>query len=487
LFDKVLIANRGEIALRVIRACKELGLKTVAVYSEADQDALHVRFADEDVCIGPAPASESYLDFRRIIAAAEVTNAGAIHPGYGFLAENADFAEICESCGIAFIGPTPTQIRQMGDKASAKDLMKKAGVPVIPGSEGVVDSYESALEVAREIGFPVMLKAVAGGGGKGMRICRDALELERGFHIASTEAANAFSNADLYLEKVILNPHHIEIQLIGDTHGNYFHFGERDCSIQRRHQKLIEETPSPLMTKALRAQMGEAAVSGARAVDYRGVGTIEFLVDDDLNFYFMEMNTRIQVEHPITEEAYEVDLLQNQIKVSLGEKLSFKQEELRPKWASIECRVNAEDVEHDFRPTPGMIEAIHVPGGPGVRVDKAVYAGYKIPPFYDSMIAKLIVRARTRAEAIERMRWCLEEFVVTGVPTTIPFHQAIFEHPDFVAGHYNTSFIETRFRNQRGKGSKSSLTISRPDESTTDAEPVSETGEPAGISDNQTE
>jgi acetyl-CoA carboxylase biotin carboxylase subunit len=464
LFDKVLIANRGEIALRVIRACKELGLKTVAVYSEADRDALHVRFADEDVCIGPPPPSQSYLDFKRIIAAAEVTNAGAIHPGYGFLAENADFAEVCESCGIVFIGPTAAQIRAMGDKASAKALMKSAGVPVIPGSEGVVASFEDARDVAEQVGYPVILKAVAGGGGKGMRVCRDVAELERGFHIASTEAANAFSNPDLYLEKVIVNPHHIEFQLLGDTHGNYFHFGERDCSIQRRHQKLIEETPSPLMTDELRARMGEAAVAGARGVAYRGAGTIEFLVDEGLNFHFMEMNTRIQVEHPITEEAFEVDLVQDQIRVALGEKLDYRQEDIRHKWVAIECRVNAEDVDKDFRPTPGRIEAIHIPGGPGVRVDKAVYAGYLIPPFYDSMIAKLIVRARTREQALAKMRVCLDEFVVQGVPTTIPFHREIFDHPDFIAGNYDTSFLETKFRQGQEDSKKNSMTLKRPGE-----------------------
>jgi acetyl-CoA carboxylase biotin carboxylase subunit len=463
LFDKVLIANRGEIALRVIRACHELGLKTVAVYSEADRDALHVRFADEDVCIGPPPPGESYLDFRKIIAAAEVTNAGAIHPGYGFLAENADFAEVCESCGIKFIGPTAEQIRQMGDKASAKALMRAAGVPCIPGSAGVVPSFEEARKSAAEVGYPVILKAVAGGGGKGMRICRDDAELERGFHIASTEAANAFSNPDLYLEKVIVNPHHVEIQLMGDTHGNYFHFGERDCSIQRRHQKLIEETPSPLMTADLRRRMGDAAVAGARNVGYHGAGTIEFLVDDNLNFYFMEMNTRIQVEHPITEEAYEVDLVQDQIKVALGEKLEYRQEDLKPRWVSIECRINAEDVEKDFRPTPGKIEAIHVPGGPGIRVDKAVYAGYVIPPYYDSMIAKLVVRARTREQAVIKMRHSLNEFVVQGVPTTIPFHREIFSHPDFVAGRYDTSFIETKFR-ETADSKKKSMTLRRPGE-----------------------
>jgi len=464
LFDKVLIANRGEIALRVIRACKELGLKTVAVFSEADRDALHVRFADEDVCIGPPPPGQSYLDFKRIIAAAEVTNAGAIHPGYGFLAENADFAEVCESCGITFIGPTAAQIRAMGDKASAKALMKNSGVPIIPGSDGIVASFEDARDVAEQVGYPVILKAVAGGGGKGMRICRDVAELERGFHIASTEAANAFSNPDLYLEKVIVKPHHIEFQLLGDTHGNYFHFGERDCSIQRRHQKLIEETPSPLMTEELRAKMGAAAVAGARGVAYRGAGTIEFLVDENRSFYFMEMNTRIQVEHPITEEAFEVDLVQDQIKVALGERLTYRQEDIRHKWVSIECRVNAEDVEKDFRPTPGKIEAIHVPGGPGVRVDKAVYAGYVIPPFYDSMMAKLVVRARTREQALAKMRVSLDQFIVQGVPTTIPFHREIFDHPDFIAGNYDTSFIETRFRPERDDAKKKSMTLKRPGE-----------------------
>jgi len=469
LFKKVLIANRGEIALRIIRACRELGLATVAVYSEADRDALHVRFADEDVCIGPPAPNESYLDFKRIIAAAEVTNAGAIHPGYGFLAENADFAEVCESCGLVFIGPTPEQIRQMGDKVQAKELMKKAGVPVIPGSEGVILSFEQAGEIAEEIGYPVMLKAVAGGGGKGMRICCNLAELERGFHIASTEAANAFGNPNLYLEKVIVNPHHIEFQLVGDTHGNSFHFGERDCSIQRRHQKLIEETPSPLMTEELRRTMGEAAVLGARMVNYRGVGTIEFLVDDKRNFYFMEMNTRIQVEHPITEEAYEVDLLKDQLRVALGEELTYRQEELKPRWASIECRINAEDVEKDFRPTPGRITGLHIPGGPGVRVDHAVYTGYLIPPYYDSMIAKLIVRARTREEAVIRMRNCLDEFIVEGVPTTVPFHREIFAHPDFIAGRYDLAFLETRFRksSEVTESISGSLTIARSGEEDT--------------------
>ncbi|RME22131.1 MAG: acetyl-CoA carboxylase biotin carboxylase subunit [Candidatus Zixiibacteriota bacterium] len=446
MFDKVLIANRGEVALRIIRACRELGLKTVAVYSEADRDAAHVTFSDETICIGPGPAKQSYLDFNRIIAAAEVSNAGAIHPGYGFLAENADFAEVCESCGLTFIGPTPQQIREMGDKARAKELMKQAGVPVIPGSDGVVGSFEEAAEIADEIGYPVILKAVAGGGGKGMRICRDKAELERGFHIASAEAGGAFGNPDLYLEKVIVNPHHVEIQLLGDAHGNVVHFGERDCSIQRRHQKLIEETPSPIVDDSLRQRMGAAAINGARQVAYRGAGTIEFLVDAQGNFYFMEMNTRIQVEHPITEEAFEVDLVKEQIRVALGEKLAYRQEEIKPRWAAIECRINAEDVAHDFRPTPGRIESIHIPGGLGVRVDKAVYAGYTIPPFYDSMIAKLIVRARTRDEAVVRMRRALDEFIIEGVPTTIPFHREIFNHPDFIAGNYDTSFLETGFK-----------------------------------------
>ncbi|MDZ4723623.1 MAG: acetyl-CoA carboxylase biotin carboxylase subunit [candidate division Zixibacteria bacterium] len=461
-FTKVLIANRGEIALRIIRACRELGLQTVAVYSEADRDALHVRFADEDVCIGPGPAKESYLDFKRIIAAAEVCNAQAIHPGYGFLAENADFAEVCESCGITFIGPKSHAIRQMGDKAKAKEVMKRAGVPIIPGSEGIVPTYDEAVTIAEVVGYPVILKAVAGGGGKGMRICRDAAELERGFHIASTEAGNAFGNPNLYLEKVIVNPHHIEIQLLADSHGNIYHFGERDCSIQRRHQKLIEETPSPIMTEDLRKRMGDAAIKGAKMVDYLGVGTIEFLCDDDLNFYFMEMNTRIQVEHPITEEAYEVDLVKDQIRVALGEKLIYNQDEIKPKWASIEARINAEDVEKDFRPTPGKIEAMHIPGGPGVRVDKAVYAGYVIPPYYDSMIAKLIVKARTREEAIIRLSGALSEFIIQGVPTTIGFHQEICQHPDFIAGKYNTGFIEANFKKDGSK--KKSVTLRRGEE-----------------------
>ncbi len=487
MFKKVLIANRGEIALRIIRACHELGLSTVAVYSTADRDALHVRFADEDICIGEGPSSKSYLDTKRIISAAEVTNAGAIHPGYGFLAENADFAEICESCDLTFIGPTADQIRQLGDKVMAKELMKKAGVPVIPGSDGSMSSFEEAAELAEEMGYPVILKAVAGGGGKGMRICRELAELERGFHIASSEAANAFDNPDLYLEKVILNPHHVEIQIVGDTHGNFFHFGERDCSIQRRHQKLLEETPSPIMTDELREQLGAAAINGARLVNYRGVGTMEFLVDRDRNFYFMEMNTRIQVEHPITEESYEVDLVQDQLRVALGEKLAYRQQDLKPKWASIECRINAEDVDKDFRPTPGEITGLHIPGGPGVRADRAVYTGYSIPPYYDSMIAKLIVKARTRETAILKMRNALEEFIVEGIPTTVDFHKEILEHPDFIAGRYDNGFLETTFRRKAPNSDekKSAVTIKRPPEETTGEKSVDALDEVASdISDN---
>ncbi len=443
MFKRVLIANRGEIALRIIRACKEMGLETVAVYSEADRDALHVRFADDDVCIGKPLPNESYLDTQRIIAAAEITNADAIHPGYGFLAENADFAEICESCGITFIGPTPDQIRQLGDKVVAKELMRKAGVPVTPGSEGVVGTFQEARRVAHEIGYPVMLKAVAGGGGKGMRMCHDDATLERGFHLASTEAANSFGNADLYLEKLVLNPHHVEFQIIGDTHGNFVYVGERDCSIQRRHQKLVEETPSPLLTPELRREMGEAAVRGAQMVNYRGVGTIEFLVQADLSYYFMEMNTRIQVEHPVTEEAYEIDLVQEQLRVAMGQQLSVRQEDLKPRWAAIECRINAEDVTKDFRPAPGKITGLHIPGGPGVRVDRAVYTGYTIPPYYDSMIAKLIVKGRTREQALTRMRNALDEFIIEGIPTTVPFHQELLRHPKFCSGDYDLTFVET--------------------------------------------
>lgn len=442
MFNKVLVSNRGEIALRVIRACRELGVKTVAVYSEADRDSLHVRFADEDVCIGPPPAALSYLDPKRIIAAAEVTNADAIHPGYGFLAENADFAEICESCGITFIGPSPEMIRNMGDKGMAKQLMKNAGIPVIPGSEGVVGTIDEANSIAAEIGYPILIKAVAGGGGRGMRLCRDESELLSGFQMARAEAEVAFSNSDVYIEKVILNPHHVEFQLMGDSFGNIVHFGERDCTIQRRYQKLIEESPSPIVTPELRAIMGRTAVRGASTINYLGAGTMEFLVDRNLDFYFMEMNTRIQVEHPITEEATDIDLVKEQILVSAGERLCYRQEDIILKWHTIECRINAEDPQKDFRPSPGEITSFHIPGGRGIRVDTAAYAKYVIPPFYDSMIAKLIVRAQTRTKAIEKMRFALDEFIVEGVPTTIDYHKRILAHPDFVSGDFDTGFVQ---------------------------------------------
>ncbi len=437
-----MIANRGEIALRVIRACRELGIKTVAVYSEADRDSLHVRFADQSVCIGPPLASASYLDPKRIIAAAEVTNADDIHPGYGFLAENADFAEICESCDIAFIGPSPDMIRNMGDKGMAKQMMKDAGISVIPGSDGIVESVDEARSIAAEMGYPILVKAVAGGGGRGMRLCRDESELKVGFQTARAEAEAAFGNPDAYIEKVILNPHHVEIQLMGDSLGNIMHFGERDCSIQRRHQKLIEESPSPIMTPELRAIMGRTAVRGASTIGYLGAGTMEFLVDNEQNFYFMEMNTRIQVEHPITEESTDTDLVKEQIRVGAGEKLRHRQEDIVMKWHSIECRINAEDPEKDFRPTPGEITSINIPGGRGVRVDTAAYAGYVIPPYYDSMIAKLIVRALTRRNAIQKMKYALEDFIIEGIPTTIDVHKEIFSHPDFISGNYDTGFIQ---------------------------------------------
>lgn len=452
MFKKILIANRGEIALRIIRACRELAIKTVAVYSEADRDSLHVRFADEDVCIGPPQAQLSYLDARRIIAAAEVTNADAIHPGYGFLAENADFAEICESCGIAFIGPTPQQIRKLGDKGMAKQIMRDAGIPVIPGSDGVVNSVDEARSIAAEFGYPVLVKAVAGGGGRGMRLCKSESELENNFKLARIEAESAFGNKDVYVEKVIVDPHHVEIQIMGDSFGDVMHFGERDCTVQRRHQKLIEECPSPIVTPELRAVMGRTAVNGAASINYLGAGTMEFLVDKDKNFYFMEMNTRIQVEHPITEEAADVDLVKEQIKVAAGEKLGYRQEDIVLDWHSIECRINAEDPEKDFRPSPGAITSFHVPGGRGIRVDTAAYAKYVIPPFYDSMIAKMIVRAKNRVNAIEKMKHALDEFIVEGVPTTINYHKMLLSHPDFISGNYDTGFIQ-KLSEQRAEAS----------------------------------
>ncbi len=440
MFKKILIANRGEIALRVIRTAHEMGIKTVAVYSKADADSLHVRFADEAVCIGPAPSNESYLNIPNIIAAAEITNADAIHPGYGFLAENSKFAKICLDHGIKFIGPLPEMIDKMGDKATARETMMKAGVPVIPGSEGILQSYEEAEKTAEKIGYPVMLKATAGGGGKGMRAVWSKEELKKAWETARQEAKAAFGNDGMYMEKLIVEPRHIEIQIIGDQYGNAAHLSERDCSIQRRHQKLLEETPSPFMTEELREKMGKAAVKAAQAINYEGVGTVEFLVDKDRNFYFMEMNTRIQVEHPITEQVIDYDLIREQIKVAAGIPITGKN--YYPKLHSIECRINAEDPFNDFRPSPGKITAFHVPGGHGVRVDTSAYAGYVIPPYYDSMIAKLITTAQTREEAIAKMKRALEEFVVEGVKTTIPFHLQLMNHPDFLEGNYTTKFLE---------------------------------------------
>jgi acetyl-CoA carboxylase biotin carboxylase subunit len=441
LFKKVLIANRGEIALRVIRVCKQFGIKTVAVYSQADRDSLHVRFADEAVCIGPPPGKESYLKIPRIIAAAEITNVDAIHPGYGFLAENASFAEICASSGIKFIGPTPEMINAMGDKALAKETMRKAGVPVVPGSDGVVKSPGEAGEIARAIGFPVILKAVAGGGGRGMRIVREIGELENAYRTAQHEAEQGFNNPDVYIEKYIEQPRHVEIQVFGDQHGNVIHFGERDCSVQRRHQKLIEESPSPVVDDELREKMGEAAIKGCHAVDYENAGTIEFLVDKHRNFYFMEMNTRIQVEHPVTEQVTGHDLIKLQLRVAAGERLPKKK--IRHQGHAIECRINAEDPRHNFRPTPGKVLDFHMPGGFGVRVDTHCYAGYVIPPFYDSLIAKLVVFAQTREGAIEKMASSLDEFTITGVKTTIPFHQQVMRNERFISGMFDTSFLES--------------------------------------------
>jgi acetyl-CoA carboxylase biotin carboxylase subunit len=440
MFKKILIANRGEIALRIIRTCKEMNIKTVAVYSTADKDSLHVRFADEAVCIGPPPSRDSYLAIPRIIAAAEITNADAIHPGYGFLSENSKFSSICAEHGIKFIGATPEQIDGMGDKSNAKDTMKKAGVPTIPGSEGLLKDVDDAKEVAKKIGYPVIMKATAGGGGRGMRIVWKDEDIEGAWESARQEASAAFGNDGMYMEKYIEEPRHIEIQIAGDQYGKACHLSERDCSIQRRHQKLVEETPSPFMTKELREKMGEAAIKAALAVQYEGVGTVEFLVDKHRNFYFMEMNTRIQVEHPITEEVINYDLVKEQIKLAAGEHISGKN--YFPQMHAIECRINAEDPYNNFRPAPGRITTLHVPGGHGVRVDSHIYAGYAIPPNYDSMIAKLITIAQTREEAINTMERALSEFVVEGVKTTVPFHQQLMKHPDFRKGNYTTKFME---------------------------------------------
>ncbi len=441
MFNKILIANRGEIALRIIRTCKEMGIKTVAVYSSADADSLHVRFANEAVCIGPPDSNKSYLNIPNIIAAAEITNSDAIHPGYGFLSENANFSKICSENKIKFIGASPTMINRMGNKAAAKETMKKAGVPTIPGSKGIIKDFSSCKKIANEIKYPVMLKATAGGGGRGMRLVWKEEDLRNAWESAKKEAKAAFGNDGMYMEKFIEEPRHIEIQIIGDQKGKAAHLSERDCSIQRRHQKLLEETPSPFMTTKLRKEMGEAAVKAAEAVKYEGVGTVEFLVDKNRDFYFMEMNTRIQVEHPITEEVIDYDLIQEQIKVAAGIEISGKNH--MPKLHAIECRINAEDPYNDFRPSPGKIINFHAPGGHGVRVDTHVYTNYSIPPFYDSMIAKLITVAQTREEAIAKMKRALDEFVIEGIKTTIPFHQKLMEDKQFQEGNYTTKFIET--------------------------------------------
>jgi acetyl-CoA carboxylase biotin carboxylase subunit len=440
MFKKILIANRGEIAMRIIRTCKEMGIKTVAVYSKADEESLHVRFADEAVCIGPPPSSQSYLKIPNIIAAAEITNADAIHPGYGFLSENSKFSRICAEHDIKFIGATGDQIDKMGDKASAKATMIEAGVPTIPGSVGILKDLAEARKEAGKIGYPVMIKATAGGGGKGMRAIWKEEDLDKKFESAVQEAEAAFGNGGMYMEKLIEEPRHIEIQIIGDQYGKACHLSERDCSVQRRHQKLTEETPSPFMTDKLRAEMGKAAIKAAEYIKYEGAGTVEFLVDKHRNFYFMEMNTRIQVEHPITEQVIDYDLIREQILVAGGVPISGKN--YVPKLHSIECRINAEDPYNDFRPSPGRITTLHTPGGHGVRLDTHVYSGYVIPPNYDSMIAKLITTAQTREEAINKMRRALDEFVIEGVKTTIPFHRQLMDHPDYLAGNYTTKFME---------------------------------------------
>ncbi len=444
MFSRILIANRGEIALRIIRACRELGIKTVAVYSQADAESLHVRLADEAVCIGKATPSSSYLHIPNLISVAEITDVEAIHPGYGFLSEDAHFAEICESCRIKFIGPSPENMRLMGDKMTAKDTMKKAGIPVIPGSEDVINTKEEALEIAKSMGYPVIIKASAGGGGKGMRVCHNDVRLVGAFMTARSEAEAAFGNPDVYMEKYIEAPRHIEFQILADEKGNVIHLGERDCTIQRRHQKLIEESPSPHLDAKMRKKMGEAAVKGAMSVGYRGAGTIEFLVDGS-DFYFMEMNTRIQVEHPVTEMVTGVDLIKEQIKIASGEKLGLKQEDVVFRGASIECRINAEDPDNDFRPSPGKIQALNIPGGPGVRVDTHVYSGYSIPPFYDSMIAKLITYGKDRQEAISIMQRALSEFHVEPIKTTVDFHKKVMADTDFHRGEMTTHYVDKFF------------------------------------------
>ena len=441
MFKKILIANRGEIALRVIRTCREMGIKTVAVYSTADKDSLHVKFADEAVCIGKPASADSYLNIPHIMAAAEITNEDAVHPGYGFLAENAKFSQICADHGIKFIGPTPEMINKMGDKITAKDTMIKAGVPVVPGGEGLLESIEQAKSLAKVVGYPVILKATAGGGGKGMRVVWEESEIEKAYTTAKQEAAASFKNDGIYMEKFVEEPRHIEIQVAGDQYGNVCHLSERDCSIQRRHQKLVEESPSPFMTPELRQKMGEAAIKAASAINYESVGTIEFLVDKHRNFYFMEMNTRIQVEHCVTEEVVSFDLIKEQIKIAMGERISGRNYE--PQMHAIECRINAEDPYNDFRPSPGKITVLHTPGGHGVRVDSHVYAGYVIPPYYDSMIGKLITVAQTREEAINTMYRALSEYIIEGVKTTIPFHLQLMQNEDFRKGNFTTKFLES--------------------------------------------
>lgn len=444
MFKKILIANRGEIALRIIRTCKEMDIKTVAVYSTADADSLHVKFADEAVCIGPPASKDSYLKIQSILAAAEITNAEAIHPGYGFLAENAEFSRICSEHNIKFIGPSPEAINSMGNKAVAKATMIKNKVPVVPGSDGVVDTYEEAIKVCEEIGFPVIIKASAGGGGRGMRVVEKAEELKKNFEMCRNEAGTVFGNPEVYIERFVQNPHHVEIQIMADQYGNVVHLGERDCSLQRRHQKVLEESPSPLMTPGLRKRMGDASINAAKAVNYEGAGTVEYLVDDNENFYFMEMNTRIQVEHTVTEEVTGFDLIEEQIRVANGVKI--KERELKMTGHAIECRINAEDPEFNFRPSAGVITVFHPPGGHGVRLDTHVYSGYRIPPHYDSMIAKLIVFAPTRQDAIKKMKRSLEEFIIEGIKTTIPYHIQLMDDPNFIAGKFTTKYLENNFK-----------------------------------------
>ncbi len=448
MFSKILIANRGEIALRIIRACRELNIQTVAVYSEADRDSLHVRFADETVCIGPSSSLDSYLNIPAIISAAEITDVEAVHPGYGFLAENAHFAEICESCGITFIGPSASVIRSMGDKVVARETMRKNGVPLTPGGKGIIKSKEDALTVAKKIKYPVIIKAVSGGGGKGMRVCHNDVSLMNSVVIAQNEAEANFGNSEVYIEKYIQDPRHIEFQIIADKHGNVIHLGERDCSIQRRHQKLLEEAPSPALNSKLRKRMGEVAVKAAKAVNYENVGTIEFLLDSSGEFYFMEMNTRVQVEHPVTEMVTGIDIVKEQIKIATGEKLTIKQEDVKIRGAAIECRINAEDPKNNFMPSPGTIEQLNLPGGRGIRIDTHIYPGYKISPFYDSMVAKLIAYGDDRKEAIAIMKRALDEFYISPVKTTSGLHSEILNHPTFLEGKITTHFLEKMMKNE---------------------------------------